>query len=149
MRIKVKLDPAFEEGDLDSTDFVDAPNLSEEAADQLDKFTTHVLNGDPLVGKNKPSWLDDNQNVLPNTASYKEGDYWHYHCGEYYEFQRVKNLTYDLGLNIEGLTSPSVVHYIKESLNSIVIVGYSPEHIPFPPSDHPRKANPLFVDIED
>jgi hypothetical protein len=50
----------------------------------------------------------------------------------------------DLKSNASGLTSPAVIHYRKIDKNEIVIVGYSPKHLPFPNSD--TSNNPLFSD---
>ncbi len=59
-----------------------------------------IYEGKPVVGKNKESWLDDNLNVIPNTESYEEGQYWHCHSGPSYSNTPVKNMTIDLARNL-------------------------------------------------
>jgi len=147
LKFKVELDPVFEDGELDTEYFKDFPNLSDKQLIHLGTFVDKVSTGDPLLGKNKPSWLDDNQKELQNSHSYKQGNYWHYHCGDFVEGAKVKSLTYKLGLNLNGLTSSSVIHYTKED-TTVVVMGYSPIHIPFPASDHPYRSNPLFDEEE-
>jgi len=148
LKFKVELDQSFEDGSLDTRNFKDLSYLTDKELVYLATFMEKVKDGVGLLGKNKPSWLSDEQEELPNTSSYKDGNYWHYHCGDF-GTSKVKSITYNLALNIDGLTSPEVLHYIKEDDNSIVIVGYSPKHKPFPASDHPRYPNPLFEDIEE
>ncbi|HIF6136647.1 TPA: hypothetical protein ACX3IP_004097 [Vibrio parahaemolyticus] len=35
---------------------------------------------------------------------------------------------------------------VHEEDGSITVVAFSPEHVPFPLSDHPTQTNPLFDD---
>ncbi|EHB5526839.1 hypothetical protein JX085_000929 [Vibrio cholerae] len=144
--IRVNLADAFTTGDLDSYNFKDLNYLSDEQEKALASFIDSVEAGNPLVGKNKPSWLNDDLVVLPYTSSYQELNYWHYHCGPSYSGTKVKNLTFDLALNLDGMTSAEVIHYTKEEDGSITIVAFSPEHVPFPSSDDPMQPNPLFDD---
>lgn len=53
-------------------------------------------------------------------------------------------MTYNLGLNLDGLTSAEVIHYQKNGDGSVLVVGFSPNHVPFPRSDSPHYENPLF-----
>jgi len=148
--IDFELHTAFQGGALNDDEFVDLPALSKEDkfrelyADFI-KFLGAISRNEPLCGKNKPSWTDDQGNVIDGTCAYQEGNYWHYHLGPYSDKQAVKAMTYNLSENISGLTSSAVVHYQKINNNSILIVGVSPTHLPFPKSDHPHK-NPLFTD---
>lgn len=144
--IRVNLDDAFTTGDLDSYNFKDLNYLSDEQEGALALFIDSVEAGDPLTGKNKPSWLDDDLEEIPYTSTYQELNYWHYHCGPSYSDTKVKNLTFELALNLDGVTSAEVIHYIKEEDGSITVVAFAPEHVPFPPSDHPTQSNPLFDD---
>lgn len=142
--IAVTLDEAFTTGELNSTEFKDLNYLSDDEMEALALFIDNVETGKGLVGKNKPSWLDDNLDELPHTSSYKDLNYWHYHSGPDYSGSAAKSLTYDLKLNLNGITSSEVIHYIKDSHDSITIVAFTPEHTPFPRSDDPNNTNPLF-----
>lgn len=142
--IEIIIDPAFQLGSLNEPSFTDLPSMSPEQKTRLADFIQKVANGTPLCGKNKESWLDDQLNELPHTSSYRDGNYWHYHCGPYPN--TVGSMTFNLERNLYGLTSSEVVHYVKDGKNHITIVGFSPEHIPFPRSD--IGYNPLF-DAED
>jgi hypothetical protein len=142
-KFTVKLDPDFISGSLNTVEFKDVPHLNTEQLQSVADFVDAVSQGAALKGKNKPSWLDDEQNLLPETQSYKEHNFWHYHCGPLYSKVRIKALTYHLGLNIDGMTSSEVIHYTKED-ELVTIYAYSPTHIPFPKSDNPNKKHPLF-----
>ncbi|PTO72792.1 hypothetical protein [Vibrio splendidus] len=146
--IRVNLADAFTTGDLDSYNFKDLNYLSDGQEKALSEFIDSVEAGDPLTGKNKPSWLNDDLEEIPHTSTYQDLNYWHYHCGPNYSDAKVKNLTFDLSLNLDGVTSAEVIHYAKEDDGSITIVAFSPEHVPFPLSDHPTESNPLF-DVEE
>lgn len=144
--IIAKLANAFASGSLNEAEFVDLPFMKEEHVKALQKFISRLANGEGLEGKNKPSWLNDNLDEIKNTQSYKDNNYWHYHCGPGYSNSSLKSITYNLNMNLDGMTSPEVIHYQKESDGTILIVGFSPEHIPFPTSDDPNYDNPLFSD---
>lgn len=141
----VRLGEAFETGELnDPNSFIDFPNLDKQQTLAVIKFFEHVSAGYPLPGKNKPSWQDNNGNTLPNTQSYEQGNFWHYHCGPSYGQQAVKSMTFDLNINLNGQTSAEVLFYVKENDGSITIEGFCANHVPFPASDDPDKPNPLF-----
>lgn len=142
--ISINVDDEFSNGSLNEKFFVDMPHMNDEQLAALAKFMAHVSQGLPLPGKNKQSWLDDNLDEIPGTASYKEGKYWHYHCGPRYTTNPPTAMTFNLGLNLNGFTSGEVIHYIKHSSTEISIVGYSPCHTPFPKSDSTSYSNPLF-----
>ncbi|MDH2997158.1 hypothetical protein A1D22_05660 [Pasteurellaceae bacterium LFhippo2] len=118
------------------------PFLSEEQRQLLFSFAKDVMQDKALMGKNKPSWLNDNLDEIIGAEDYKENSYWHYHCGEFNPNSKIRSLTYQLKLNLDGLTSRAVIHYQKVSEDEITIVAFSPEHIPFPKVDDPD--NPLF-----
>ncbi len=141
----VRLGEAFEDGTLnDPNGFIDYDYLNDQQADAVDRFVFAVSSGQPLPGKNKPSWQDNNGNKLPNTQSYEQGNFWHYHCGPSYGQQAVKSMTFDLNINLNGQTSAEVLFYVKENDGSITIEGFCANHVPFPASDDPDKPNPLF-----
>ncbi|WP_343289606.1 hypothetical protein AAIA71_09430 [Vibrio harveyi] len=144
--IRVNLAEAFTTGNLDSYNFKDLNYLSDDQEGALALFIDSVEAGSPLTGKNKPSWLNDDLEEIPHTSTYQALNYWHYHCGPSYRDTKVKNLTFNLTLNLDGVTSSEVIHYIKEEDGSITVVAFSPEHVPFPLSDHPTQTNPLFDD---
>jgi len=52
-------------------------------------------------------------------------------------------MTFNLAFNARGLTSDAVIHYQKLDDGTVLVVGFSPEHEPFPRSDEPHE-NPLF-----
>lgn len=116
--------------------------MTEAQRELLFAFIRDVSADKALMGKNKPSWLDDNLDEIPNTESYQTFNFWHYHCGEFPPQAKIKSLTYQLKLNLSGLTPSAVIHYRKIEEEEIIIVGFSPEHIPFPVETDPD--NPLF-----
>ncbi|HDX9006511.1 TPA: hypothetical protein RQO57_003576 [Aeromonas dhakensis] len=146
----VELNPAFETGTLNDGVFVDFPFLEPEQLSSLVTFMTNVGQGKPLPGKNKPSWQDNSGNTLPYCESYEADNYWHYHCGPSYSPHSNYSFTFDLGLNLYGLTSAEVIHYRKEGEQKVIIEGFMKIHEPFPRSNDPDKENPLFPDpVED
>lgn len=141
----VRLSEAFEQGTLnDPHGFIDYPNLNDQHAEAVDRFIYAATQGNPLPGKNKPSWQDNDGNRLPNTQSYEQAGFWHYHCGPSYSNRPLKSMTYDLNVNINGITSAEILFYVKEPDGSITIEGFCANHYPFPQSDDPRKPHPLF-----
>lgn len=54
-------------------------------------------------------------------------------------------MTYNLSLNLSGLTSAEVIHYQKMDDGTVFVVGFSPKHQPFPAFDN---NNPLFLEDE-
>ena len=104
-----------------------------------------VEEGSPLPGKNKESWLDDNLNVIPGTEAYRDAEYWHYHCGPTTSSSKNFSMTFELRRNLDGVRSAEVIHYKKyedEAETEVVILAFSPEHLPFPSPKDP--LNPLF-----
>lgn len=148
VKFTVRLDEPFQSGDLNEKSFVDLPHMDKTQKSALAKFIAQATNGEPLPGKNKPSYLNDNLEKIPGTDAYENGHYWHYHCGPNYGSNINFAMTFDLQMNLNGYPSPEVIHYIKEEKDpaSILIVGYSPTHIPFPNSDDGN--NPLFGEEE-
>lgn len=142
---KVVLANDFTHGALNEECFVDLPFMEEHHRQALATFIGRVTREEPLPGKNKPSWLNDDQEKLPDTDAYQDGNYWHYHCGPYNDTTRLKSMTYNLSLNLSGLTSAEVIHYQKMDDGTVFVVGFSPKHQPFPASDN---NNPLFLEDE-
>lgn len=140
----VSLDEAFQFGNENTDYFVDFPHLSDAQKVTLATFMGKVLRGEDLRGKNKPSWLDDDCNKIPGTDGYEENNYWHYHCGPGYSDKARFGMTINLVFNANGDSSSEVIHYAKVSSDEIMIVGFSPTHLPFPSSDDISVYNPLF-----
>jgi hypothetical protein len=137
------LDPDFITGTTNNKFFVDLQFLSSEQKDALASFMKKVEEGSPLTGKNKESWLDDNLDVIPGTESYRDAEYWHYHCGPTTSNTKNFSMTFDLRRNLDGVRSAEVIHYKKyEDEAEVVILAFSPQHIPFPSPKNP--LNPLF-----
>jgi hypothetical protein len=140
---KVTLDPDFITGTTNNKFFLDFPFLTPEHTDALASFMKKVEDGIALTGKNKESWLDDNLDEIPGTEAYRDAQYWHYHCGPTTSDTKNFSLTFGLQRNLYGVSSAEVIHYKKyEDENEVVVLAFSPEHIPFPSTDDPR--NPLF-----
>lgn len=144
MAFDIHISDDFKLGKTNNRKFIDLPFLNPAQIELLLNFVEDVANNKALVGKNKPSWLSDNLNQIPDTEAYREYHFWHYHCGEFDPNAKIRSLTYQLKLNLDGLTSAAVIHYRKLTENKIVVVGFSPIHIPFPKENDPE--NPLFVD---
>lgn len=144
MAIKIRLSDDFKFGQTNNAKFVDVPFLNPTQRKLLLDFLEAVSNDQALMGKNKPSWLDDNLDEIPNTENYQANRFWHYHCGEFDPNAKIRALTYQLKLNLDGLTSAAILHYRKVSNEEVTIVGFSPIHIPFPYEDDPD--NPLFTE---
>ncbi|WP_216641049.1 hypothetical protein [Aeromonas sobria] len=140
---KVTLDPDFISGTTNNKFFVDLPSLSPEQKYALASFMKKVEEGSPLPGKNKESWLDDDLDVIPGTKAYQDAEYWHYHCGPTISNGKNFSMTFDLRRNLDGVRSAEVIHYKKyEDEDEIVILAFSPQHIPFPSPK--SRFNPLF-----
>ena len=142
---KVTLDPDFIAGTTINKFFVDLRHLSPEQKKALASFMEKVEEGLPLPGKNKESWLDDNLNVIPGTEAYRDAEYWHYHCGPTTSSSKNFSMTFELRRNLDGVRSAEVIHYKKyedEAETEVVILAFSPEHLPFPSPKDP--LNPLF-----
>jgi hypothetical protein len=139
---KFELHIAFQHGQLNEKRFVDLPHLTVAQRASLSEFLSKITKEEPLPGKNKPSWLTDTEKKIPDTDAYEEGNYWHYHCGPYGNV-KVRTMTFNLAFNARGLTSDAVIHYQKLDDGTVLVVGFSPEHEPFPRSDEPHE-NPLF-----
>ncbi len=148
MRITATLSAAFVSGQNNIPFAVDGQNLTQEELRCIKKFEDDLYNDVPLLGKNKPSWVNDNYEKIPGSDNYKDANYWHYHCGPTWRVGTYKGHTVDLAFNPGGMRSNECIHYAKTSDDTITIVGYSRLHIPFPPSDY--GDNPLFeVDLPD
>jgi len=141
----VSLDNDFLSGDSDDVFFKDFRYLSADQKKALAVFVEAASNGKALPGKNKESWLDDTLREIPDTAQYKHANYWHYHSGPSFGTSTSYSLTHNLDRNLFGLTSSEVIHYIKGN-DEIVIVGFSPNHTPFPKSD--VGVNPMFPECD-
>lgn len=141
----VKVSADFISGNLNSEFFKDIPFLSREEKILLRDFIDDVSNDRELIGKNKTSWQNNLGEEIPNTAFYRQHNFWHYHCGEY-QGSIPECYTVRLAWNVKGLTSSAVLHYQKISQDEIFILAYSPHHIPFPREN--SVFNPLIVRVQ-
>lgn len=141
MKFTVRIAEGFRTGESNTDFAVDGPFLSDKELKIIKEFMESVATGDSLVGKNKPSWVDDNYDKIPGSDNYEQEQYWHYHCGPTWYPNTFKNRTVDLKFNPGGMHSHECIHYSKDD-SEIVIVGFSREHIPFQTSD--SGSNPLF-----
>lgn len=132
-QVLVQLSLDFKAGKLNNDMFKDIPYMNDDELKCLFQFLKDVESCKLLIGKNKPSWKNDDKSEIPGSGAYKEGKHWHYHCGPYQVDTKksYKEVQY-LEMNIQGKPSKAVIHYQKISKNHIFIVGYSPNHIPFP-----------------
>ncbi|UCQ16388.1 hypothetical protein DCE53_17060 (plasmid) [Edwardsiella piscicida] len=69
---KFELHSAFQYGTLNEKHFVDLPYLNDEQRHALASFLGAITREEPLPGKNKPSWLDDNFTKISGTDAYEE-----------------------------------------------------------------------------
>lgn len=129
--MKIELSKQFKEGRLNTPFFKDIQAMSDEELKLIFDFMQSVKQGQRLRGKNRPSWIDDNLNDIPNTEVYQQNNIWHYHCGPYAE-STIFNPMRDLKINLNGETSGPVIHYQKITDNHILIIAFSPNHEPFP-----------------
>lgn len=137
-QFKVTLDPDFLAGLNRTRFFSDFNALSSEELYAIATFIRAVEHGDGLPGKNKESWLSDSLDFIPGAEDYRDMRYWHYHSGPSVSDGRLLSMTYGLQRNLHGLTSSEVIHYQKnEEDREIIIVGFSPEHVPFPSPNDP------------
>lgn len=143
--IIVELSKQFKKGRLNTPFFKDIPCMNDDELNLLFYFMKCVSNGEPLRGKNKPSWQDDDLHDIPNTESYQQNNIWHYHCGPYAE-STIFNPMRDLKINLNGETSGPVIHYQKITDNHILIIAFSPNHEPFPRQW--EQSNPLINRLE-
>ena len=146
MKFKTSVATGFITGESNIPFAVDGPNLTDDELKVIQSFLEDVANGRSLVGKNKPSWVDDNHEKIPGTDNYEQQNYWHYHCGPTWYPNTFKNHTVNLKFNPSGKHSNECINYAKDG-DKIIVVGYSREHIPFLPSDY--NDNPLFGSDED
>lgn len=130
-KIHVEYSDPFFYGVSNTPFCIDFSFLSQEQLQSLILFVRSVTDGSPVIGKNKQSWLDDNLRPISGADYYAQNNYWHCHIGPSYSNAPIKSLTYNLNVNLSGITSSEVVHYKKLSSNHIIIDAYSSQHVPF------------------
>ncbi|MFZ7173999.1 hypothetical protein ACLSYX_04095 [[Pasteurella] aerogenes] len=141
MEITIQLSKSFQKGSLNTLFFKDIPFMTDDELRLLFDFMQQVSSKKRLRGKNKPSWQDDNLDIIPGTDKYQQNNIWHYHCGPYAD-TAILNLMGELKLNLNGETSGPVIHYQKVTDNHILILAFSPLHEPFPREQD--SSNPLI-----
>ena len=157
--IRVSLDREFMKGTRGpGTDpfYVDYPQMSANQRKTLQYLVKQVLNQIYAEVKNKPSYVFNSGNIIPDTELYQEFDLWHYHSGSwvsgmltpYYSSNHPGHTSaIDLQLNMLGKTSAPCIHYVWESATSVRIVAYSAVHTPFPKETDP--SNTLLYQLID
>ncbi|WGE47219.1 hypothetical protein [Actinobacillus equuli] len=128
--MKVDISSHFKSGNLQTPYFVDLPFLNDETKRLIADFIADVIEGKPLEGINKPSWVNRNYDELETAGEYKTYNCWHYHIGPH--IGKTTSLQIPLKLNLSGSASSAILHYQKISEDHICILAYSPKHIPFP-----------------
>ncbi len=132
----------FFSGSRDSQFHVDIPKLTADEYARLEAFIDFVLDAEDLSGRNKPSYTDENGKPIYSAILYSHTNAWHYHSGPYSRIHGTVKTPPHLPENLKGASSAEIVHYIKDESNkTIILIGYSREHIPFPKSD--SRSNPL------
>ncbi|MEN3751666.1 hypothetical protein ABC733_00085 [Mangrovibacter sp. SLW1] len=131
MKIIATLADSFMNGSSDDLFATDWPFLTVTERRNIAEFMVYLGRDYALKGKNKPSWVDDYHNTIPGTDDYERLNYWHYHCGPTWNVNTFRSQTINLKFNPGGMHSSECIHYVRESDTSIVIVGYSRNHIPF------------------
>ena len=80
MKFNIRISNSFLHGESNTPFAVDGPFLTDDEIKIIQRFLENVANGRALVGKNKPSWVDDNHDKIPGSDNYEQENYWHYHC---------------------------------------------------------------------
>jgi len=139
---KVILLPEFTEGAFDNATWTDMSHMTPDEIARMSSWVADVLEGKAHVGANKPSWLSKGE-LARGAEPYRDSNVWHYHCGPYRPKDYGTALTNNcLDANYDGHHSTSVYHYAKNA-DTIVVVGYSRSHSPFPIPG--GKKNPLVA----
>lgn len=69
--MKVDISSHFKSGNLQTPYFVDLPFLNDETKRLIADFIADVIEGKPLEGINKPSWVNRNYDELETAGEYK------------------------------------------------------------------------------
>lgn len=113
MKFNIRISNSFLNGESNTPFAVDGPFLTDDEIKIIQRFLEDVANGRALVGKNKPSWVDDNHDKIPGSDNYEQENYWHYHCGPTWYPNTFKNYTINLNFNPGGMHSNECIHYAK------------------------------------
>ena len=128
---KVLFQREFTDGNFDGATATDLAHMRDEEIELMFAWLADVVAGKSHVGANKPSWLKNNA-LVPGAEPYRDNNIWHYHCGPYNANRHGTKLTDNtLAANYDGHHSAQVYHYSKNG-ETIVILGYSRQHNPFP-----------------
>ncbi len=142
MRVQIAKQMTPDNGELNNCLFKDKQFLNAKESDSLIDFIYKVTHNFELIGKNKPSWQDDEGNELSGAIKYKTLNCWHYHSGPSYSKKRFPAKTIKLAFNPNGDTSSEVIHYQKIDINTIFVQAFSPKHEPFPDASY--SPNPIL-----
>ena len=72
MKFKPRVAFGFRTGVSNEPFAVDGPHLTDLELETIQNFMEDVANGRTLVGKNKPSWVDDNYDKIPGSDNYEQ-----------------------------------------------------------------------------
>lgn len=134
----------FYEGKKRTNFFSDFTELLPHELEVLFSFIAKVKSGQPIEGKNKTSWTDENGQEINSVTftSYKTCKLWHCHVGPFtaVPYKAQENIRV---LNLKGKTSSAIVHYkwYDVERTKLIIIAFSPKHKPYPKPDH--EDNPL------
>lgn len=132
--------PKFENGTSNTNKMTDKPFMSPDELASLAAWVANILSGQAQDGLNKPSWIDNNTELV-GAELYKKNNVWHYHCGPYAGATSCYSKTdASLNHNSGGAHSAAAYHYAKHN-DVIVVLGYSKIHTPFPKAT--SRSNPL------
>ena len=139
---KVWYHHSFQFGSNNSEKFQDLAFMSNAHTALLDDFVMDLLSGEALHGRNKPSWLDKNGNILKIASGYEKSNVWHYHVGKHNTSlpPTTDNIRTQ---NLDIQVSSEVIHYTWQGKETqeIIVLGFSPNHKNFPLAID--KKNPL------
>ena len=132
---RYKLADSFRQDTSNDGRFKGFSQLNDEELKLFERFINGFIQDWPLPGRNKESWLDSTNTPIPGTEDYQRLNIWHYHCGPFAASATGAPFTHKLQRNLRGETSAAVIHYRKVDDDTIIILAFSPEHIPFPQLD--------------
>lgn len=139
---KVWFHTSFQYGKVDTEYFQDLPYINDTHFNLVENFVIDVLSGNELHGRNKPSWLDRDGNVIQSAATYQQCNIWHYHIGDH--DTSLNPLTKNIrNQNLAEQVSSEILHYTWQGneTSELIILGFSPTHEDFLLGND--KRNPL------
>ncbi|TCK09069.1 hypothetical protein [Marinobacterium mangrovicola] len=135
MPTAVYLHHDFELGSRNDNELCDYRYLTYQERTLFHEFIIDVEDGAELLGRNKSSCTNSQGDELHSRQAnfYRSHRLWHYHIGPYSNKNAVKKTI--RSTNLQGARSAAVIHYRwfgPLDTSSIVILGFSRDHNPFP-----------------